>query len=338
MSAPTARQFGRYSVVDRLGKGGMGDVFLVLDREGRRLYALKALREDLQDKALPQFRSEAQLIAKLQNEHLETFREFVSGAQNYIVKEFIDGVPLSLLLERVHGPFDNSMALHIATQILEGLMYMHQFQDPAHGGAAHLVHGDLSPSNVMITFTGQVKLIDLGLSCFPRRAFTPTEPTNWLNIRYSSPSRVLNRRRSMEDDLFAFGLILWEMLTGNPYWQQMRPSEIYRAMPTFAARDPRTERPSLPEELCSLILGCISNEGFTGYADASDVQEGLNLARASFTLPFNDEKLAQCLIQLCPDELLHSRRRRNLARLQMSANEQPVKKEGWLKSLLKRVS
>ena len=186
-----------------------------------------------------------------------------------MVKEFVNGVALRSLFVGHEGPLPVAIAFYLAQEILTGLDYLHRFQDPSHAGGAKLVHGDLSPSNVMVSFTGEVKLIDLGLSCFPKRALTPTEPVRWLNVRYSSPSRVFSHRRSIDDDLFAFGMIFWAMLVGHPYWDAMENREISQALREFTPRDLFSMRPDLGQDVALLFRSCVFRENFNGYSEAS---------------------------------------------------------------------
>ena len=206
--APPPTQVGRYTITGTLGRGGMGVVFEGLDETLRRPVALKALpRSFAQDPArLERFMCEARLLGAVPSPHLTTFHGIArEGAQRYLVLERVEGETLAERL--LQGPLGAPQAARIAEQIAQALASMHRFG---------IVHRDLKPANVMITPSGLVKLLDLGLA--EVGAASPTDTTAWARAGtpgYMSPEQIAGAGQDARSDVFAWGVVVWECLTGT---------------------------------------------------------------------------------------------------------------------------
>jgi serine/threonine-protein kinase len=229
-SLAPGQRLGRYEVLDLLGAGGMGTVYRALDPSLGREVAIKALAPTFRgDSAnLKRFEREARVLATLSHPNIATIYGFeqLEGSP-YLVLERVDGQTLAGRLQR--GAISVKEAVGIATQIIAGL-------EEAHGKG--IVHRDLKPSNVMLTPDGRVKLVDFGLAKTTRAAATRdvsadpiTAPGVVLGTaRYMSPEQVKGEHVDVRTDVWAFGCVLYEMLTGRPAFAGHSVSEVVAAV------------------------------------------------------------------------------------------------------------
>ncbi|HEV8331447.1 MAG TPA: protein kinase [Steroidobacteraceae bacterium] len=229
LPAPGDR-LGRYDVIDLLGVGGMGTVYRALDASLGREVALKALAEAFRgdSASLRRFEREARVLATLNHPNIATIYGFerLEGSP-FLVLERVEGDTLAQRLSR--GPMPVADALAVALQIVAGLEEAH---------AQGVIHRDLKPSNVMLTRGGRVKLVDFGLAktVNPRATSQEdAEPITKVGIvlgtaRYMSPEQVMGEDVDARTDVWAFGCVLYEMLTGRPAFPGRSVSEAVAAV------------------------------------------------------------------------------------------------------------
>ncbi|MCH7749084.1 MAG: serine/threonine protein kinase, partial [Acidobacteria bacterium] len=213
MSPPSSR----YRILDSLGKGGMGEVFLADDTQLGRKVAIKFVTEALESDPTPRERlhREARSAAALDHPYICKIYEIAEvDARTGIVMEYVSGEALQASLAR--GPVSPQRALEIASEIAEAL-------DEAH--THRLVHRDLEPANVMLTGQGHVKVMDFGLAKAIESASGPLDnaetvgPITESGVRvgtpgYMAPEQLLGGQTDTRSDIFAFGILLYEMLAG----------------------------------------------------------------------------------------------------------------------------
>lgn len=229
-SLSPGHRLGRYEVLDLLGAGGMGSVYRALDPTLGREVAIKALARTFRgdSASLKRFEREARVLATLSHPNIATIYGFehLDGSP-YLVLERVDGQTLAGRLQR--GAISVEEAVAVATQIVAGL-------EEAHGKG--VVHRDLKPSNVMLTPDGRVKLVDFGLAKTTRpgaardvSADPITAPGVVLGTaRYMSPEQVKGEGVDTRTDVWAFGCVLYEMLTGRPAFAGRSVSEVVAAV------------------------------------------------------------------------------------------------------------
>src|SRR5688572_27582958 len=214
---------GRYTLFDHVGRGGMADIYLASAQTGlggSRLVVIKEVLPELADN--PRFAemlvAEAKLAARLGHANVVKVEELGrhDGAL-FIAMEYVEGFDLRDLLRRcannkVALPIEFSLLL--VTEALRALDYAHRFRDDA-GRAACVVHRDVSPSNVLISFEGEVKLCDFGIArANDMTADVPDEAIQG-KAGYMSPEHARGEAIDARADVFAAGIILWELLAGR---------------------------------------------------------------------------------------------------------------------------
>ena len=228
------RTVSHFKILEKLGSGGMGDVYRATDLELQRDVAIKVLREELaaDPERLRRFEQEARSASALNHPNIITIYEIGKvDSTPYIAMELVDGVTLREMLSE--GPLAAKKMVPLATQIAEGLAKAH---------AAGIVHRDLKPENIMITRDGFVKILDFGLA----KLVTPelgadsevatmakgdTSPGVVMGTAgYMSPEQAKGQPADFRADQFAFGVILYEMATGKRAFQGDTPMETLSAI------------------------------------------------------------------------------------------------------------
>ncbi len=229
-NAPTTaapRTFGRYQLFDRVGAGGMAEIYLARAKTelgGARLVVVKQILPNLSDneKFADMLISEAKLAARLN--HANVVQVFDLGRHEgvlFIAMEYIEGFDLNELLRRCARssiPLPVDFALLIVMEALRGLSYAHRLSDES-GGPLGIVHRDVSPSNVLISFEGEVKLCDFGIARANDMADLLSEDVIKGKASYMSPEQARGEALDARADLFALGIILWELLSGRKLYK-----------------------------------------------------------------------------------------------------------------------
>lgn len=235
---PSGAQLGKYQLLATLGQGGMGTVHLALASglgQFRKLLVVKELRQDLtrQPGFISMFMDEAKLAARLAHPNVvQTFEASAVGDRYLLAMEYLDGYPLSSLLDRLaQAPISKLtlwMHLQILCDVLAGLHYAHELLD-YDGTSLQVVHRDVSPQNVFITYHGQVKVVDFGVAK-ATNATVKTAPGTFVGkFSYASPEQVLGSGVDARTDVFAVGVMLWEALARKAFSEREPTPSACRA-------------------------------------------------------------------------------------------------------------
>ena len=227
------RRFGpRYVLLKELGRGGMGRVFMALTGQAgvERVCALKILRSFQAgrhaEEMTQRFLDEAKIVTKLSHENLVYVFDFgLQDRQGFLAMEYVQGKTFTEAWNRCaikHTGFPTNVAINVIGELVAALGYAHRLE------GMNLVHRDISPSNLMLTYTGGVKLIDFGLAQWNDKVAQTAAGTNWGKVSYMSPEQYLGKPIDHRSDLFSAGIILWELLTGRqlfPATQSRQPGQ-----------------------------------------------------------------------------------------------------------------
>src|ERR1700689_4011128 len=211
MIAPNTIVGGRYRVIKPLGGGGMKLVYLAEDlRLASRECALAEMVDtftspETQKQAVAAFQREADMLAQLSNEHIpRVFDRFSDQNHHYLVMEFIDGITLEQKLKDAGGKLPEGEVIDVALQVLDTLEYLHNLEPP-------VIYRDLKPSNVMLTPSGQAKLIDFGIA----RHFQPLQNATMIGTQGYAPPEQYRGKVEQRSDLYALGATMHHALSGR---------------------------------------------------------------------------------------------------------------------------
>lgn len=266
----------RYDILEELGRGGMGIVYKAMDRETSECVALKVLRPEVLEDALvmQRFKNELRIARKITHKNVCRIYEFTNIRQGPCISmEYVEGETIRSLLNRI-GVFSLRSALEIARQICSGLREAH---------AQGVAHRDLKPENLMMDRTGQIKIMDFGVA----RIFAAHSKTTISAIvgtpAYMSPEQVESRVVDQRTDIYAFGLIVYEMVTGKEVFKADTPLGVAYKQVHEAAPAPRSVDPAIPEKVENLILRCIEKEPERRFQTISELEKAL--ADLGYTRP-----------------------------------------------------
>jgi len=264
----------RYQIIEKLGKGGMGKVYRVLDKKLDEEVALKLLNPEIASdkKTLERFSNELKLARKIVHKNVGRMYEFMEEqGTHFITMEYVPGEDLKSFIKRV-GQLPVGKAVSIGKQILDGLEEAHRLGT---------VHRDLKPSNIMIDKEGNARIMDFGIA---RSMHTKGMTAKGVIIgtpEYMSPEQAEAKEIDHRSDIYSFGIILYEMLTGQLPFEGDTPLSIALKHKQEVPKEPKDLNPLIPEDLSRLILRCMEKEPQNRYqsatkilADLADVEQG----------------------------------------------------------------
>ena len=274
------REFGPYTIVDLLGRGGMGDVYRARDRQLDRDVAIKILPLlfTKETDRLVRFEREAKILAALNHPHIGAIYglERVDGMPA-LVLELVDGPTLAERL--LQGPLTLKNTVAIAMQIADALEVAHR---------QGIIHRDLKPANVKVTTSGLVKLLDFGLakgvedrdtrSAFGTVAASPTTSSPGAvmgTAAYMSPEQARGEPVDGRSDLFSLGAVLYEMVAGRPAFSGDTASAILRAILNDTPPSPRAFNPRVPAALENIVMRLLAKDRGARHQQASAVRSEL---------------------------------------------------------------
>jgi eukaryotic-like serine/threonine-protein kinase len=286
MSLEVGQQLGSYEIVSLLGKGGMGEVYRARDSKLKRDVAIKVLPEEFsrdQDR-VSRFQREAEVLASLNHTNIGSIYDLQdANGSRFLIMELVEGETLAERIRRGALPVDE--ALQIAKSICEALEAAHE---------KGIIHRDLKPSNVKILPDGKVKVLDFGLAkameSGPANAAVSHSPTLSMaatnaglilgTAAYMSPEQAKGRRVDRRTDIFAFGCVLYEMLTGRPAFDGEDVTDI---LSRILQREPDwTLLPGgVPVRIRELLQLCLQKDLRKRRSDAADVRIDIEQALAA---------------------------------------------------------
>src|ERR1700675_3356755 len=278
MPLPTGTELGTHKLLALIGVGGMGEVYKAHDTKLRRDVAIKVLPESFARDAdrLARFRREAQLLASLNHTNIATIYNIEdSNGTSYLVMELVPGETLAQRIKR-DGAVPIEEALAIAKQIAEALEAAHE---------KSIIHRDLKPANVKLTPEGKVKVLDFGLA----KAFAGdaamedmgNSPTLSMaatmqgvilgTAAYMSPEQAKGKAVDKRTDIWAFGAVLYELLTGKPAFHGEDVGDILAAV-VRAEPDWQTLPAATPLKVRDLLRRCLQKDKTQRLRDAGDAR------------------------------------------------------------------
>ena len=283
-------QFGKYILDRRIAVGGMAEVFLarVEGPEGvaKQVVIKRILPRVSRDRHfVDMFIDEARISVLLRHGNIVPVFDFGKVEDSfYLAMEYVDGVALGKLLrgsrdKRLQLPLE--LAVFVAAEVCKGLDHAHRLRD-AKGEPLRVVHRDVSPQNVMISFDGEVKLLDFGIARAAGRISSTAVGVVKGKSSYMSPEQVQGLPVDARSDLFSLGTILWEMLAGRRLFDGEALQEVFEAIARAVVVPPSRHRAEVPGELDRVVLRALGREPKNRYQSAAEM--GGDLAHALYRL------------------------------------------------------
>ena len=267
------KTISHYKILEKLGGGGMGIVYKAEDTKLKRMVALKFLppHVSLDNEVKERFMHEAQAASALDHNNICTIYEIGESedGQMYMAMALYEGETLQDKIER--GPLPIKEAIDIAAQIAEGLA-------KAHG--KEIVHRDIKPANIMITSDGIAKILDFGLAKLSGRTKLTKEGTTLGTVAYMSPEQVRGEAVDKRTDIWALGVILYEMIAGKSPFEADYEQAIMYSIVNEEPQPPTALRTDMPMELEKIVKKCLQKNPVNRYQHSEELIVDLGRIKA----------------------------------------------------------
>lgn len=313
------KKFGRYFLLDQIAQGGMAEIYrarLASADGAGRLMVIKRIQAGYGANAefLQMFKSEIKVTMGFNHPNIVQLYDFGEEQQQpYIAMELVDGKSLRQFMQRFSEnkqTFPVELATHIIEQAASGLHYAHSFKDKISGEPLNIVHRDISPQNILISFEGNVKVIDFGIA----KATTNVESTRAGVIKgkpsYLSPEQISGETLDGRSDIFALGAVLWEILTGKKLFageNDLAVLKLIESCQTYV-KPPSTLNPKIPKELDTIVLKTLTKQRENRFQTAEELQRALHKFLYAFSPEFNPSDLSYYAKDLFKGEIVEDRK------------------------------
>lgn len=314
------KKFGRYFLLDRIAQGGMAEIYrarIAAAGGAARLLVIKRIQTSFGENAefLQMFKAEIQVTMGFNHPNIVQVYDFgEEQAQPFIAMEFVDGRNARQFLNRFLE-LKQSMPIEVATYIAEqaasGLHYAHSFKDKISGESLQIVHRDISPQNILISYDGTIKVIDFGIA----KATTNAEATRAGVIKgkpsYLSPEQISGEVLDGRSDIFALGTVLWELLTGKKLFVGESDLAVLKLIESSQThiKAPSTINPKVPKELDQIVMKALAKHREKRYQNSEEMQRALHKFLYSFIPEFNPADLSYHAKDLFKNEIIEDRKK-----------------------------
>jgi serine/threonine protein kinase/ABC-type branched-subunit amino acid transport system substrate-binding protein len=302
---------GKYRIIAEIGRGGMADVYLAVNRAGvggfQKLVVVKLLRSNLaqEEQFLSMFLDEARLAARLNHPNVVQTNDVGEDQGRYfLTMEHLEGQTLNRILKHHEAAkrFPRALRLHVLTRVLSGLHYAHELVD-YDGRPLSVVHRDVSPSNIFVTYEGQVKLMDFGIA----KAMDASSETRVGVFKgkagYVAPEQVSDARNiDRRADIYALGIVLWETLTGERMWKGVSAADAMRRSANGDVPPLSVVAPDVPAELERICHKALARAPEDRYPSAAALEAALEAYLAAHPPRPSDREVASAMKSLFAED------------------------------------
>lgn len=274
----------RYRLIAEIGRGGMAEVYLAVAQGPGGFNKLVVLKKALQDLALQpdilaMFLDEARLTARMNHPNVVQTYEFgEEDGRHFLAMEFLDGQPYSRILGRMRGQGLDAMSLahHVRVLIdtLAGLHHAHELRD-FDGTALHVVHRDVTPQNVFVTYDGSIKVVDFGIAKAQDSSSRTVTGEIKGKVTYMSPEQVRGEPLDRRTDIFAVGVMLWEAIVGRRMWKDLPDMTVVHELLQGRVPSLRAAAPHVPPDLARICERALAPDREGRYPSALAMQRDL---------------------------------------------------------------
>ncbi|MEN9798049.1 MAG: hypothetical protein RL653_1745 [Pseudomonadota bacterium] len=304
-------RFGKYTLLDRIAVGGMAEIFLARQAglEGfEKTIVIKRIRPHLSKQAsfVKMFLNEAKLAAQLNHPNIVQIYDLGKINESYfIAMEYIFGRDMRRIIPKADHlgiPFPMVYALKIASSVCEGLYYAHQKMD-LYGNPLNVVHRDVTPENIFVSFDGTVKVLDFGIA----KAANQIEQTKAGEIKgklsYMSPEQCMGKPLDCRSDIFSLGTVLYEWITGFKLFTGESEVAILKTITEGKIYKPSYFKSDIPEAVEAILMKALEKDRDKRYQTAWEMQYDLDQFLSQYEFTPSNIHLSNFLRQLFLDEM-----------------------------------
>jgi len=300
-------RFGPYTLARKIGAGGMGEVYLACEESPRRACVVKKVLPRLMENKqfIGRFRDESRVVVHLR--HPNIARVYAMGeveGQLFLSMEYVQGKTLSRLAYRLRQrgqAMPMGIILQIGVRLCEGLAYAHDAKD-ASDQPLQLVHRDLSPANVCLSYDGEVKVIDFGASQSTLKEQQTAPRVVIGNLTYMSPEQARKKFVDRRADVYSAGVLLWELITWRQLPQKGDPLERWRRAAYPKWDPPSKVRSGVPPAVDALVMRALATEPENRFPDAVALGAELAKLKAKLAPKVGDADVARLMRTMFSEE------------------------------------
>ncbi len=287
------RPFGHYFILEKIAQGGMAEIFkgLTYDFSGlkkfiviKRILPHIAANKDF----IRMLIDEAKIAVRLNHGNIAQTFDLGKVADDYfIVMEYVDGRTISQIFKKsveMKQPLPVPMAAYVVSELANGLDYMHRRRDEA-GRALEIVHRDISPQNVIVTYSGNVKIVDFGVAKAASKLSEMESGVLKGKFAYMSPEQTEGKPIDHRSDIFSTGVVLWEILTGRRLFKKKSNAETIDSVQHMMVYPPSAYRNDIPSDLDEIAMCALDRDPTKRFGNAAD----MSLALTKFILKHYSE-------------------------------------------------
>jgi eukaryotic-like serine/threonine-protein kinase len=290
---------GPYQLLHKIAHGGMAELYLahyVREDRFRKKVAIKRILPHLAENPefITMFVREARLAALLQHPNIVQIFDFGKIDHNYfIAMEYIDGKNLGEILTAMQGGLPIDAAAFIISRVCKGLFYSHTISDEDTAEPLNIVHRDISPQNILISYEGEVKISDFGISKARSEPSLTQAGVIKGKMAYMAPEQALGSEVDHRTDIYALGLVFHELLSGKRVYRFSTDIEALHAIPNMVIEPIKKLAPQIPDELNRIIMKCVEREREKRYQNAMDLYTDLTALQRHDNITFDASDLAE---------------------------------------------
>ncbi|MFY0575155.1 serine/threonine protein kinase [Cystobacter fuscus] len=305
--------YGKYQLLKRIATGGMAQIFLARERGQNRLLVIKRILPHLADNEefVQMFLDEARIAARLDHPHIVQIYDLGSQDDSFfIAMEYIHGEDLRRVWKRAERSGQLIPVAFVCRALSEacaGLDHAHKKVD-AHGKPLNIVHRDISPQNILLTFDGRTKVVDFGIA---KAADQATETRSGVlkgKYSYMSPEQAAGEKVDRRSDIFALGVVLYELLTGTRLFKRSNDVITLQAVIECKVLPPSQVNPRVPKDLDPIVMKALEREPGDRYPEALQLQRALEAWLDVYPQPSSTAHLATYMKDLYATRLAEEAR------------------------------
>jgi uncharacterized membrane protein affecting hemolysin expression/tRNA A-37 threonylcarbamoyl transferase component Bud32 len=291
-------RIGPYLLTRKIAQGGMAELYLAdyLREDGfRKTVAVKKVLPHLADNRdfIDMFIREARLAALLQHPNVVQIADF-GKIQNayFIAMEYVDGKNLAEIMGFLKKGLPVDMAVFLILKISNGLQYSHSRKDDKTGNPLNIIHRDISPQNILVSLNGEVKLSDFGISKATSEPSLTQAGVIKGKLSYLSPEQAMGQEVNHQIDIYALGLVFYEILSGSRLYRFANDIEAIRTIPQMTIPPIITRRPDIPQGLNDIVMKCLEKSTVKRYQSALELHDDLMKLKNHLGITYDASDLA----------------------------------------------
>jgi len=309
--------FGKFILLDKLAMGGMAEVYRAKSFGAEGIGKIIAIKRILPQyttnhEFIEMFKEEAKIAVNLTHANIVPIYEFgEEQSQFFLVMDYVDGRNLRQILSRcskLQKSLTIEQCVYVMAQVATGLDYAHRCTDKNTGKPLSIIHRDMSPQNIMISFEGEVKIVDFGIAKAETKIETTRAGTLKGKFGYMSPEQAEGQELDARTDIFSAGIVLWELLSGERLFVANNEMNTIRKIRDCQVPSLRKMNPNIHEELDRITQKTLAKDRALRYQTAAELYKDLSRFLYKINPEFTPQELTSFVKSLFKEEIVEDRK------------------------------